>query len=149
MKTRPFIYSVLFAFALSSCNENEIVNDIPEVQEPSLSLTVDAIDGELLIKFSPEMTDILDGYFTTRAAGAGKATRSGIPSTDEVLGILGAYSFERVFPVDPRTEERTREAGLHLWYKVCFDEAVNLDAAIKELAKLGEISKIQCNKRIR
>lgn len=148
MKTRPFIYSVLFAFALSSCNENEIVNDIPEVQEPSLSLTVDAIDGELLIKFSPEMTDILDGYFATRAAGAGKATRSGIPSTDEVLGILGAYSFERVFPVDPRTEERTREAGLHLWYKVCFDENVDLDAAIKELAKLGEISKIQCNKRI-
>ncbi len=148
MKTRPFIYSVLFAFALSSCNENEIVNNIPDVEEPSLSLTVDAIDGELLIKFSPEMTDILDGYFATRAAGAGKATRSGIPSTDEVLGILGAYSFERVFPVDPRTEERTREAGLHLWYKVCFDEAVNLDAAIKELAKLGEISKIQCNKRI-
>ena len=42
MKTRPFIYSVLFAFALSSCNENEIVNDMPDVQEPSLSLTVDA-----------------------------------------------------------------------------------------------------------
>ena len=148
MKTRPFIYSVLFAFALSSCNDNEIVNDIPEVQEPSLSLTVDAIDGELLIKFSPEMTSILDSYFVTRAAGAGKATRSGIPSTDEVLGILGAYSFERVFPVDPRTEERTREAGLHLWYKVCFDDNVDLDAAVKELAKLGEISKIQCNKRI-
>lgn len=148
MKTRPFIYSVLFAFALSSCNDNEIVNDIPEVQEPSLSLTVDAIDGELLIKFSPEMTSILDSYFVTRAAGAGKATRSGIPSTDEVLDILGAYSFERVFPVDPRTEERTREAGLHLWYKVCFDDNVDLDAAVKELAKLGEISKIQCNKRI-
>lgn len=148
MKTRPFIYSVLFAFALSSCNDNEIVNDIPEAQEPSLSLTVDAIDGELLIKFSPEMTSILDSYFVTRAAGAGKATRSGIPSTDEVLDILGAYSFERVFPVDPRTEERTREAGLHLWYKVCFDDNVDLDAAVKELAKLGEISKIQCNKRI-
>lgn len=148
MRTRTFIYSVLCAFVLSSCNDNEIVNDIPEVQEPSLSLTVDAIDGELLIKFSPEMTSILDSYFVTRAAGAGKATRSGIPSTDEVLDILGAYSFERVFPVDPRTEERTREAGLHLWYKVCFDDNVDLDAAVKELAKLGEISKIQCNKRI-
>ena len=65
-----------------------------------------------------------------------------------MLGILGAYSFERVFPVDPSTEERTREAGLHLWYKVCFDENVDLNVAIKELAKLGEISKIQCNKRI-
>ena len=148
MKTRLFIYSALFALSLSSCNDNDITNNTPELPDPSLSLTVDAIDGELLIKFSPEMTGILDNYFVTRATARGMATRSGIPSTDEVLEILGAYSFERVFPVDPRTEERTREAGLHLWYKVCFDENVDLDAAIKELAKLGEISKIQCNKRI-
>ena len=146
MKTKLFIYSALFAFFLSSCNENDITNSLPEL--PESSLTADAIDGELLIKFSPEMTAILDNLFTTRAAAPGLATRSGIPSTDEVLEILGAYSFERVFPVDPRNEERTREAGLHLWYKVCFDEGVDLDVAVKELSKLGEISKIQCNRRI-
>ena len=148
MKTRLLIYSALFALSLSSCNDNDLTNDMPEQPETSFPLTMDAIDGELLIKFSPEMTAILDNYFATRAAGAGKATRSGIPSTDEVLGILGTYSFERVFPVDLRNEERTREAGLHLWYKVCFDENVDLSVAVKELAKLGEISKIQCNKRI-
>ena len=148
MKTRLFIYSALLALSLSSCDRNEAGNDVPEQQGTSSSLTADAIDGELLIKFSPEMTTILDGYFATRAAGAGMATRSGIPSTDEVLEILGAYSFERVFPVDPRNEERTREAGLHLWYKVCFDKGVDLDVAIKRLSKLGEISKIQCNRRI-
>ena len=60
MKTRLFIYLALLAFSLSSCNENDVVNDMPEQPEPSLSLTVDAIDGELLIKFSPEMTTILD-----------------------------------------------------------------------------------------
>ena len=140
MKTRLFIYSALLALSLSSCDRNEAGNDVPGLQGTSSSLTADAIDGELLIKFSPEMTTILDGYFATRAAGAGMATRSGIPSTDEVLEILGAYCFERVFPVDPRNEERTREAGLHLWYKVCFDENVDLDAAIKRLSKLGEIS---------
>ena len=148
MKTRLFIYSALFALSLSSCNDNDVTNNTPELPDPSLSLTVDAIDGELLIKFSPEMTGILDNYFVTRAAAHGMATRSGIPSTDEVLEILGAYSFERVFPVDPRNEERTREAGLHLWYKVCFDDNVDLDAAVKRLSKLGEISKIQCNRRI-
>lgn len=148
MKKRLFIYSALFAFSLSSCTDNDIVNDVPEPQEPSLSLTADAVDGELLIKFSPEMTDILDDCFATRAAATAVATRSGIPSTDEVLGILGAYSFERVFPVDPRTEERTREAGLHLWYQVRFDDDVDLDVAVKQLARLGEISKIQCNRRI-
>ena len=148
MKKRLFIYSAFLALALSSCDKNENENYVPEKQETSSSLTADAVDGELLIKFSPEMTGILDGYFATRAAVAGKATRSGIPSTDEVLAILGTYSFERVFPVDPRTEERTREAGLHLWYKVSFDENVDLNVAMKELDKLGEISKIQCNKRI-
>ena len=148
MKTRLLIYSALFALSLSSCNDNELTNNMPGQPETSFPLTMDAIDGELLIKFSPEMTGILDNYFATRAAVAGKATRSGIPSTDEVLSILGAYSFERVFPVDPRNEERTREAGLHLWYKVCFDENVDLSVAVKELAKLGEISKVQCNKRI-
>lgn len=148
MKTRLFIYSALLAFSLSSCDRDETGNEMPEQQGTSSSLTADAVDGELLIKFSPEMTTILDSYFATRVAGAGMATRSGIPSTDEVLEILGAYSFERVFPVDPRNEERTREAGLHLWYKVCFDENVDLDAAIKRLSKLGEISKIQCNRRI-
>ena len=143
MKTRLFIYSALLAFSLSSCNESDVTGVVPEPVDPSLSLTVDAVDGELLIKFSPAMTGILDSCFTTRAT-----TRSGIPSTDEVLAILGAYSFERVFPVDPRHEERTREAGLHLWYKVSFDENVDLSAAVKELAKLGEISKVQCNRRI-
>ena len=146
MKTKLFIYSALLVLSLSSCNDSDVVSNAPET-EPSYSLTTDAVDGELLIKFSPEMTGILDGYFATRAAVAGKATRSGIPSTDEVLAILGTYSFERVFPVDPRTEERTREAGLHLWYKVSFDENVDLNVAMKELDKLGEISKIQCNKR--
>ena len=39
-------------------------------------------------------------------------TRSGIPSTDEVLDILGAYHFERIFPVDAKNEERTRTARI-------------------------------------
>lgn len=53
-------------------------------------------------------------------------TRSGIPSTDEVLDILGTYHFERIFPVDTKNEERTRTSGLHLWYRVKFDENTDL-----------------------
>ena len=74
------------------------------------------------------MSDILDQTLT-RAGGV--STRSGIPSTDEVLNILGAYHFERVFPVDPKTEKRTREAGMHLWYIVRFDK----DTDLKEAAR--------------
>ncbi len=77
------------------------------------------------------------------------ATRSGIPSTDEVLDILGSYSFERVFPVDAKNEARTREAGLHLWYTVKFNKGTDLKAAAKRLQQLGEISKVQTNGRIK
>ena len=76
-------------------------------------------------------------------------TRSGIPSTDEVLEILGGYHFERIFPVDQQNEERTRAAGLHLWYLVKFDENTDLQEAANRLSKLGEISKVQGNSRIR
>lgn len=93
------------------------------------------------MKFSPEMTDILDDIVAENAV----ATRSGIPSTDEVLSILGAYSLQRVFPVDARTEKKTREAGLHLWYRVRFDKNMDIDAAVTRLAALGEVSKIQKN----
>ena len=75
-------------------------------------------------------------------------TRSGIPSTDEVLDILGTYHFERIFPVDAKNEERTRAAGLHLWYRVKFDENTDLREAANRLGKLGEISKVQGNGHI-
>ncbi len=107
--------------------------------------TSEALAGEIIIKFKPEMEDILE---MTLTRSGGKATRSGIPSTDEVLDILGAYSFERVFPVDSRHEERTRETGLHLWYIVRFDEGEDLATAYKRLAKLGEIEKLQYNRKI-
>ena len=51
MKTRLFIYSALLALSLSSCNENDVTAAVPEPTDPSLSLTQDAVDGELLIKF--------------------------------------------------------------------------------------------------
>lgn len=94
------------------------------------------------------MTEILDQALTVATRSGGAMTRSGIPSTDEVLDILGAYHFERIFPVDTKNEERTRTSGLHLWYRVKFDENTDLKEAAGRLAKLGEITKVQANSHI-
>ena len=150
MMKKRFLYTALFALTLSACADEDWV-DQPSVPSGSEEVTVpeDAADGELLIKFDPKMTDILDQTFTVVSRSGGVASRSGIPSTDEVLDILGAYSFERIFPVDKKNEERTREAGLHLWYRVKFDENTDLQEAFNRLRKLSEISKIQANSRIK
>lgn len=144
---KKFFYIAMVALALTGCSDS--LSTIGSSDGNSeVTIPADAEAGELLIKFSPEMSDILDQAQLCKTR-AGKATRSGIPSTDEVLDILGSYSFERVFPVDANTEARTREAGLHLWYTVKFNKGTDLKAAAERLKQLGEISKVQTNGRIK
>lgn len=144
---KKFFYIAMVALALTGCSDS--LSTIGSSDDNSeITIPADAEAGELLIKFSPEMSDILDQAQLSKTR-AGKATRSGIPSTDEVLDILGSYSFERVFPVDANTEARTREAGLHLWYTVKFNKGTDLKAAAERLKQLGEISKVQTNGRIK
>ena len=144
---KNYFYIALVALALTGCADNLPTVDTPD-GKPDITIPADAEAGELLIKFNPEMSDILDQAQLSKTR-SGKATRSGIPSTDEVLAILGSYSFERVFPVDANTEARTRQAGLHLWYTVKFDKGTDLKAAAERLKQLGEISKVQTNGRIK
>lgn len=144
---KKFFYIAMVALALTGCSDS--LSTIGSSDGNSeITIPADAEAGELLIKFSPEMSDILDQAQLSKTC-AGKATRSGIPSTDEVLDILGSYSFERVFPVDANTEARTREAGLHLWYTVKFNKGTDLKTAAERLKQLGEISKVQTNGRIK
>ena len=137
----------MVALALTGCSDSLSTIDSSE-GKADITIPSDAEAGELLIKFAPEMSSILDQAQMSKTR-SGMATRSGIPSTDEVLDILGSYSFERVFPVDANTEARTREAGLHLWYTVKFDKSTDLKAAAERLKQLGEVTKVQTNGRIK
>ncbi len=144
---KELFYIPMVALALAGCTDN--LSSLGSSEGNSeVIIPADAEAGELLIKFSPEMSDILDQAQLSKSR-SGKSSRSGIPSTDEVLDILGSYSFTRVFPVDAKTEARTREAGLHLWYTVKFNKGADLKAAAERLKQLGEISKVQTNGRIK
>ena len=146
---KKFFYIAMVALALTGCADNLSGIDSSDGKTNEVVIPADAENGELLIKFSPEMSDILDQAQSTMTRAGVAGTRSGIPSTDEVLDILGSYSFKRVFPVDAKTEARTREAGLHLWYTVKFDKNTDLKVAAERLKQLGEISKVQTNGRIK
>lgn len=115
----------------------------------SADMSPAVMEGELLIKFSLEVSAVLDANGMTKSSSSAPMTRSGIPSVDEILELAGNYQFERVFPVDPRHEERTREDGLHLWYVVRFDKTRPVEEVAAELSALGEISDIQYNFQIK
>ena len=146
---RTYRFALIVGLFVTACDDTDVI--VPNGEETELTdifIPEDAEEGELLIKFVPEMTDILDRIADEATSGQ-LMTRSGIPSTDEVLRILGGYELERVFPIDPRHEERARANGMHLWYIVRFDKSTDLKVALKSLRQLGEVSKAQCNTRLK
>ena len=101
-----------------------------------------ATDGSLLVKFSEEATLAFEG--ATRSG----VTRSNIEKLNEILLGINATSIERVFPVNIKTENEARRAGLHRWYSVYFDEKQSLDEAAKLLATVEEIEVVEFNTRV-
>lgn len=145
MKMKRYIYGIsaallLAATACSTEDLSDVQPAAPETEEPEPQVA-----GEVLVKFAPYVSDILDSAASTRS---GTGTRSGILSVDEVLDLVDGYEIERVFPVDAANEERTREAELHLWYVVRFGGDHTAEEVIGRLAQLGEVQKATPNRTI-
>ena len=129
------------AVALSSCAEGEIPTPTPS--EPQISAPY--VEGEVIVKFTPQVADMIAQVEATRGA----ATRSGAVALDEVLEAIEGYELERVFPIDERTEERTREQGLHQWYVVRFGAGCTAEQVAERLQTLGEVQAVDFNRTIK
>lgn len=135
MKKYSFIVCALLAVA---CSKSGV-----EAPDTKPSVPQDAVEGELLVKFNPQVAGILDKLVSTKAA---PARRSGVVSVDEVLDLVNTYQIERVFPENAKTEAKTRECGMHLWYVVRFDKEHTLDEVSGKLSALGEVQRVQYNR---
>lgn len=96
--------------------------------------------GSLLIKFNESATLAFE-----QSECSTDISRSGIKPLNIALQNIGATCIERLFPVDPRHEERARKAGLHRWYVVYFDNNEKLEDAAKALAEIAEVEVVQYN----
>ena len=138
------IASALIA-GLASCAVEAPQEEVKNLPEAAL----DAVPGQLLVRFDARVADILDQAGMTKSGPAAPMTRSGVLSVDEILDIAGGYHIERVFPVDMRTEAKAREEGLHLWYVVSFSEDQPVEKVAAELSKLGEVSRVEFNRTLK
>ena len=138
------IASALIA-GLASCAVEAPQEEVKNLPEAAL----DAVPGQLLVRFDARVADILDKAGLTKSGPAAPMTRSGVLSVDEILDIAGGYHIERVFPVDMRTEAKAREEGLHLWYVVRFSEDQPVEKVAAELSKLGEVSRVEFNRTLK
>lgn len=64
-------------------------------------------------------------------------------SVADALYELDIYSIEKLFPTDPRFEERHKKAGLHLWYHITFNPEVSLTKAAQDFSTLEGVDIIE------
>lgn len=136
-----YLIAALVSLAISGCAVDAPSSDIIKDELPQLS--EGTVEGELLVRFDSHVASVLDHAGLTKSGGP--ATRSGIMTVDEILDLVEGYEFERVFPVNPSTEDKAREAGLHLWYVVRFSDEHPVEQVAAKLAALGEVSGVQFN----
>lgn len=144
-----FLMSAL-VLGLAACSVDGpgVSAEIPaENKTPQMS--EDVVSGELLVRFDAHVSAVLEKAGLTKSGINAPATRSGVLSVDEILSLVDGYEIERVFPVDPSTEDKAREAGLHLWYVVRFSQDAPVDKVAADLAKLGEVSRVAYNRTLK
>ena len=135
---------------ITACSVKESFNEVSDDASLKVSMISEgAVDGELLVRFDPRVSEILDDAGIVTKSGAMAASRSGILSVDEILDIVDGYQIERVFPFDARSEEKVREDGLHLWYLVRFSDEHSVEKVASDLARLGEVSRVEFNRTLK
>ena len=137
------------AAGLSACDVKEPVAGVSDQPQKVSPVSEDVLSGELLVRFDESVSDILDNAGLITKSGEAPARRSGILTVDEILDLVDGYQIERVFPLDRRSEERIRKEGLHLWYVVRFSEDHSVEKVASDLAKLGEVSRIEYNRTLK
>lgn len=131
---RTLLYSLLL-LALTAC-QDYITPEVPKDDLSSWMNEEGLVKGEVYVKFKQ-----LDKDLQVVATRSGEV-ETGNKDLDVAAVNIKMQQMERLFPAG-KYEKRTRKAGLHLWYKVKFDEAVNVGQAVDAFSALDNVACVE------
>ncbi len=132
------IYWLLVFVACVACTNEEIIQkeeNTPEKVETMIAQEYEKGFVRLMV------TDDLSTKMEA-AAFAGKS-RTKAMAADHVIDRVKVRSVKRTFPYSGRFEERSRKAGLHLWYDVEFDSKVPLEEVRTHLSAIRGVRDVE------
>ena len=144
MKKRNVLFITALAVLMASCSDKQQETEMVETDNSAaviINSPIGAIKGEIMVKFKSGSASVVE-QAQLKSIQTG-TSHSGNMAIDAVLNRIGSKGLDRIFPIDACHEDRTREAGLHRWYVLQFDPNCDLASVADDLAKLGEIDKIQ------
>ena len=148
IRARIYFVATALVMGLASCAIDAPV-EMPQPETGYQTAPADAVPGQLLVRFDASVAEVLDEAGLTKSGPAMPMTKSGVLTVDQILDLVEGYQIERVFPVDPRSEQKARMEGLHLWYVVKFSEDYPVEKVASDLSKLGEVSRVEFNRTLK
>ena len=134
-------YLLFFFIALIACTSEEVFQtDHPtkEIEENiETTLTQSFEKGFVRIQVTENLSTSME-----EAVRIGER-RTKAMAADDVVSEIKVRSVERTFPPAGRFEERSRKAGLHLWYDVEFESTVPLSDARTSLSGIKGVRKVE------
>ena len=146
IRAKIYFLATALVMGLASCTVDAPV-EMPKSE--SQVAPKDAVPGQLLVRFDASVAEVLDKAGLTKSGPAMPMTKSGVLTVDQVLDLVEGYEIERVFPVDPRSEQKARMEGLHLWYVVKFSKEYPVEKVAADLSQLGEVSRVEFNRTLK
>ena len=101
MKKKYILLATFISILLGSCTIDEAKREYNQPKMTHIEKVGDVYNGNIVVKMKKEVP-LSASHF-------------------ESISGLEIYSVNKLFPTDPRFEERHREAGLHLWYHSGFN----------------------------
>ncbi len=130
------------ALFMASCT-SEPYDPIPE-QDPTVDRVVgfkdsDVVQGKIVFKFTP---DVAAGMETR--SHTDRSVLTGFTMIDEISARIGAVEMKPLFNnLGGKFEKRQREAGLHLWYEMTFDESIPVTKAVPQFSDIEGIEVVE------
>ena len=134
IKGNHIIVALFVLCCISSCNKEEqrfYGSNSAKASVPKPEM--------LVVQFEESVTKSIEARANTKA---GIMARTGVSSIDGIFDALSVSSMERVFPDAGEWEERHREAGLHNYYYITYDDSKTIKT--KAGQALSEVSGIVC-----
>ena len=138
MRRTPYILTAFLAAAFMIFNVSCSRDERPEQQNDIVrthgrEYKASCFEPDIIrVKLNSALADSL----RTDENGVVNLESSGVKSVDNLISSIGVTSMRRTFAPAGEFEPRTREAGLHLWYDVYFDESAGLTRAGGEMDEI-------------
>lgn len=131
-------YCLLPLLMLWSCtNDDFFITDKPVENTTQIAVEQRFEQGYMRLLVADDLSDKLEEMT------AQKRSLTMAISDDEAVKDIKIHSVQRTFPHAGRFEERTRKAGLHLWYDIEFDVEVPLCKAESSFQNIKGVKKVE------